>query len=87
MSGPLRASGTAPRRKYRPRTFTLASGETLALRSDGSIDHRTVDGTLLRTLTSTDPEWADQAIRFGIKATPATPRPDNREGLRGQTPG
>jgi hypothetical protein len=87
LTGNLRASGTSPRRKYRPRTFALADGASLTLRSDGSIEQKAADGTLLRTLTSADPEWADLAIRFGIKATPATLRPDSREGLRGQVPG
>jgi len=87
LTGNLRASGTAPRRKHRPRTIALADGASLSLRSDGSIDLRAPDGTLTRTLTSVDAEWADLAIRFGIRATPATPRPDGRDGLRGQTPG
>jgi hypothetical protein len=87
MTGPLRASGTAPRRKYRARTIDLAAGGSLSLRPDGTIEQRDAEGVVTATWTSADAEWAGHAIRFGIKTGPATIRPDGRDTHRGGLPG
>ncbi len=87
MTGPLRASGTAPRRRYRARTLALASGGSLSIRPDGTIEQRDGDGAVTSTWTSADAEWAAHAIRFGIKVGPATHRPDGRDTHKGGLPG
>lgn len=86
MTGPLRASGTAPRRRYRARTIDLAAGGSLALRPDGTIEERDAAGAVTAAWTSADGAWAGHAIRFGIKAGPATVRPDGRDTHKGGLP-
>ena len=87
MVRPLRASGTAPRRLYRARTLELASGGSLAMRPDGTIEQRDADGSVSGTWTPADAEWASHAIRFGIRSGPATIRPDGRDTHKGGLPG
>lgn len=86
MTPERKHGGTAPRRKFRSRTFPLASGEQLALRPDGTIELRDTAGTTTGTYVEGDPEWAGYAIRFGLKGTPATPRPDGRDTRKGSPP-
>ncbi len=87
MSPERKRLGTAPRRKFRSGTFPLASGEVLALRPDGTLELHDAAGATTHTYVEGDAEWAGYAIRFGLKGTPATPRPDGRDTRKGQPPG
>jgi hypothetical protein len=81
------APGGAPKRRYPQRSATLPTGETLVLRPTGSIDVLDPAGAVTRTCEPQDPEWALHAIRFGLRPTPATVRPDGRNTRRGSPPG
>jgi hypothetical protein len=66
-------------RDYRPRRIPLSDGEVLALRRDGSISHLAEDGSVLGSWMPGDPEWAQRAIRFGLRESPDTVRPSGRD--------
>jgi len=66
-------------RTYRPRRVALADGEMLALRSDGTITHLANGGGVTETWKTSDPGWAQRAIRFGIRVGPETVHPDGRD--------
>ncbi len=78
MTNDETAPRPASRRKFKPRTVTLDDAETLALRADGSIVHRDRDGTTKRSWTQDDPDWARQALRFGLHESTSTATPSGR---------
>ena len=53
-------------RRFKPHTLELADGGRLVLGVDGSIDHIDERGTGMQRWDPDDPEWPDQAIRFGL---------------------
>lgn len=66
-------------RTYRPRRVALTDGETLALRSDGTIAHVSASGEVLASWPAGDPGWASRAIRFGLHQGPETVHPSGRD--------
>ncbi len=66
-------------RSFRPRALTLADGDKLVLDAAGSIARIAPDGTAKQTWAPDDPDWAGQAIRFGLRASVATANPHGRE--------
>lgn len=82
---PDRSQANAPRSgRFRPHELTLADGGRLVLRRDGSIDHVDDQGATVRTWAPDEPEWPDQAIRFGLhpQAPTVTPRGRRVPGTR-----
>ena len=76
----------APRgRRFKRRELELADGGRLVLGVDGSIDHLDEHGATVRSWTPDDPEWPDQAIRFGLHPQAPTVRPQDR-GVPGTKP-
>ncbi len=73
--------GTPAHRKstFRPRALTLADGDRLVLDATGSIARIAADGTAKQTWAPDDPDWAGQAIRFGLRERVATANPHGRE--------
>jgi hypothetical protein len=64
-------------RGFRRHELELPDGSRLLLRVDGSIDHVDADGATTRSWAPDDPEWPDQAIRFGLRPQPPTVRPQD----------
>lgn len=64
-------------RRYRRHEITLADGGRLALHPNGSIDHVAEDGSVVESWDPGHPEWAQHALRFGIRpqAVTVAPRP------------
>jgi len=76
----------APRgRRFKRHELELADGGKLVLGVDGSISHVHEDGTSAQSWTPDDPEWPDQAIRFGLHPQVPTVRPQDR-GVPGTKP-
>lgn len=65
----------ASRRRPRRREIGQADGTTLVLNQDDSIDVLAADGSVERSWTAADPEWAYYAFRFGIRSQPRTIAP------------
>ena len=64
-------------RRFRRHELELPDGGRLLLRVDGSIDHIDEEGATTQSWTPDDPEWPDQAIRFGLRPQPRTVRPQD----------
>ncbi len=62
-------------RRFKPHALELADGGRLVLGADGSIDHIDDHGSRVQRWTPDDPEWPDQAIRFGLHVQPNTVTP------------
>ncbi len=73
----------APRgRRFKRHELELPDGSRLLLSVDGSIEHIDAHGAATRSWAPDDPEWPDQAIRFGLRPQPPTSRPQD-----GRVPG
>ena len=68
-------------RRFKPHELALADGGRLVLGVGGSIDQLDDRGSITRSWTPDDPEWPDQAIRFGLRPQAPTVTP------HGQVPG
>lgn len=64
--------------RYRHHELGLAEGDKLVLKTDGSIEHIDEAGATARTWTPDDPEWPDQALRFGLRPEVPTVAPPGR---------
>jgi hypothetical protein len=53
-------------RRFKPHELRLAEGGRLTLSADGEIDHLDERGAVVHRWLVDDPEWPDQAIRFGL---------------------
>jgi len=62
-------------RRFKPRGLELADGGRLVLGADGSIDRIDDHGSKMHRWTPGDPEWPDQAIRFGLHPQAPTVTP------------
>ncbi len=71
---PPRPSKTRGRR-FKPHELELADGARLVLGADGSIEHVDGHGARVHRWTPEDPEWPDQAIRFGLHPQALTVAP------------
>jgi hypothetical protein len=81
---PPQTTGTTGRR-FRPHELTLADGGRLVLAADGAIDQFDEHGTRTKGWEQDDPEWPDQAIRFGLVPQPDTITPQGRD-IQGTKP-
>ncbi len=73
---PDRPQTNAPRSgRFRPHEIELADGGRLVLHADGSIDRVDDQGATARSWALDDPEWPDQAIRFGLRPQAPTVNP------------
>ena len=68
-------SPVARGRRSKPRGLGLADGGRLVLGADGSIDQVDDHGSTMHSWTPDDPEWPDQAIRFGLHPQAPTVTP------------
>ena len=73
------------RRRFKRHELGLADGGRLVLDIDGSIDHVDDHGSVTHSWTPDDPEWPDQAIRFGLYPQARTVTPPGRH-VRGTKP-
>lgn len=62
-------------RRFKPHELELADGGRLVLSADGSIDHIDDHGSTMHRWKPDDPEWPDQAIRFGLRPQEPTVTP------------
>jgi len=62
-------------RRFKPHGLELADGARLVLGADGSIEHIDGAGARVQRWTPDDPEWPDQAIRFGLHPQAPTVTP------------
>jgi hypothetical protein len=74
---PSRRSGPRGRR-FKRHELELPDGGALVLGNDGTIDHVDALGATTRSWPTTDPEWPDQAIRFGLRVQAPTVTPQGR---------
>ena len=72
-------------RRFKRHELELADGGRLVLGIDGSIDHVDDHGSVTHSWTPDDPEWPDQAIRFGLYPQARTVTPPGRH-VRGTKP-
>jgi len=84
---PVRTPTTAPQRhRYKRHEVALANGGRLVLDVDGTIEHVDGEGTVARAWSPDDPEWPDQAIRFGLHPQAPTVAPQGRRAMEGKPP-
>ena len=76
---PPRQSSPGHGARFRAKGLPIANGESLLLRGDGTIERRDAAGATVERLTADDPAWAGLAIRFGVRASPATVVPRGRD--------
>jgi hypothetical protein len=62
-------------RRYRRGEVTLSGGGRLLLEADGTIRRIDAEGSTVRSWTPSDPDWPNQAIRFGLRPEPTTVAP------------
>lgn len=79
MTGNPRSPTHGPAARYRPQRLALATGETLVLQGDGTIERRDEAGTIKERWTTADPAWAGYAIRFGLHPSATTVPPRGRD--------
>jgi hypothetical protein len=65
-------------RRFRRHELELDDGGRLVLGVDGSIDRIDALGSATHSWAPDDPEWPDQAIRFGLHREAATVTPQGR---------
>jgi len=68
-------ASTHDRNPFRHRRLSLQDGTAMVLRTDGTITAYAADGAVAQRWTEDDPEWAKQAIRFGILPRTSTTKP------------
>jgi len=66
------------RRRYRRHALELADGGRLVLGVDGTIDRLDAQGSTTHSWKPDDPDWPDQAIRFGLRPQAPTVTPQGR---------
>lgn len=64
--------------RFRRHELGLADGGRLVLHADGRIDRVDEHGSTARSWAPDDPEWPDQAIRFGLHPQAPTITPQGR---------
>lgn len=74
---PSRTPGRRGRR-YKRHELELADGGRLILGVDGTIVRLDGDGSTTQSWVPDDPEWPDQAIRFGVHPQAPTVTPQGR---------
>jgi hypothetical protein len=74
---PMRTPATRGRR-FRPHELELPDGGRLVLGVDGSIHRVDASGSTTDSWTPVDPDWPEQAIRFGLHPQAPTVTPQGR---------
>ncbi len=64
--------------RYRRHELELADGGRLVLGVDGMIERLDAQGSATHSWMPDDPEWPDQAIRFGLHPQAPTVTPQGR---------
>jgi hypothetical protein len=72
------AKTTTSARRYRRHVLALPSGGKLKLGVDGTIERLEADGSTVRSWRPSDPDWPDQAIRFGLRPESRTVAPGSQ---------
>ncbi len=73
------SSPTGDRRpRYRRHELALPDGGRLRLAADGAIARLDADGLTIRSWPPGDPDWPNQAIRFGLRPQPRTVSPNSQ---------
>ena len=62
-------------RRYRRHELALPDGGRLRLGVDGTIERLDADGSTMRSWPVADPDWPNQAIRFGLRPQAPTVTP------------
>jgi len=78
MTDKLTARSPASRRRLKRRELELADGGRLVLDVDGAIRRLDDHGDTIRTWTPDDPDWPNEAIRFGLHFQAPTVAPHGR---------
>lgn len=81
------ATSTRQRRRYRRHELALPEGGRLRLGADGTIARLDADGSTVRCWPPGDPDWANQAIRFGLRPQPPTVSPHSQRVPDTRLPG
>ena len=66
------------RRRFRRHELSMPDGSRLRLDADGVISHVDQAGDTERSWTRDDPDWARQALRFGLRVAEPTVPPTGR---------
>jgi hypothetical protein len=74
-------------RRYRRNEVTLSGGGKLLLEVDGTIRRLDAEGSTVRSWSPTDPDWPNQAIRFGLHPEPTTVAPHGQRVANNGLPG
>lgn len=75
------------RRRYRRGKVALRDGGRLLLAVDGTIRRLDAEGSAVRAWSPSDPDWPNQAIRFGLRPEPATVAPHGQRVANKGLPG
>ena len=81
------ANVTGLGRRYRRHELALPDGGKLRLGVDGTIVRLDADGSPVRAWPTADPDWPNQAIRFGLRAQPTTVAPHSQRVPDSKLPG
>jgi len=74
-------------RRYRRHELVLPDGGKLRLGVDGTIVRLDTNGATVRSWPPGDPDWPNQAIRFGLRPQPATVSPHSQRVADTRLPG
>ena len=74
-------------RRYRRHELALPDGGRLRLGVDGTIERVDADGSTTRSWSAADPDWPNQAIRFGLRPQAPTVTPHGQRFADSRLPG
>ena len=74
-------------RRYRRHELALPDGDRLRLGVDGTIERVDADESTKRSWPAADPDWPNQAIRFGLRPQPPTVTPHGQRMPDPRLPG
>jgi len=74
-------------RRYRRHELALPDGGRLRLGVDGTIERIDADGSTQHSWPVADPEWPNQAIRFGLRPQAPTITPHGQRFHDARLPG
>jgi hypothetical protein len=74
-------------RRYRRHELALPDGGRLRLNVDGTIERLDAEGSTTHTWKAADPDWPNQAIRFGLRPQRPTVSPHSQRVPDARLPG